>query len=258
MDGSIDKRERRAFCTRTWEREHAGTVTHGDDESDDAGDRSNEVKPASRAGLIRVASFTAAYLLIATVGAFATGNSEFVFYIVVMVVLVAVVGLVHFSIGLPESALWALSIWGLAHMAGGLIAVPAAWPTHGPNRVLYSLWLIPDRLKYDQVVHAYGFGVTTWICWLGLQSSFRGSGVEAVPTVGRLVLVWAAGQGFGALNEVIEFAATLLVPETNVGGYLNTGWDLVANLVGATLAVVIIWFTYSRSRTDITPGAGET
>ena len=210
---------------------------------------------ASRAGLIRVAAFTTAYLAAATVAAFATGNGEFVFYIVVMVVLAAVVGVVHFSIGLPESALWALSIWGLAHMAGGLITVPAGWPTNGPNQVLYSLWLIPDRLKYDQVVHAYGFGVTTWICWLGLQASLSRSGIDAVPTAGRLVLAWAAGQGFGALNEVIEFAATLLVPETNVGGYRNTGWDLVANLVGATLAVIIIWFAYNRKHPGSAPGA---
>ena len=213
------------------------------------------VTRASRKGLIRVASFTAAYLLVATVGAFASGNSEFVFYIVVMIFLAALVGAVHFNIGLPESALWALSIWGLAHMAGGLITVPADCPTHGPNQVLYSLWLIPDRLKYDQVVHAYGFGVTTWICWLGLQATLSGAGIDPAPTAGRLVLAWAAGQGFGALNEVIEFAATLMMPDTNVGGYLNTGWDLVSNLVGATLAVLIIWFSYRRSRPALETGA---
>ena len=195
---------------------------------------------ASRTGVIRVAGFTAAYMLAAVAGALQTGNGEFLFYIIVMLLLVGLVAVVHLKVGLPEPALWALSIWGLAHMAGGLVPVPESWPVHGPNRVLYSLWLIPDRLKYDQVVHAYGFGVTTWICWLGLKSIFEGEGVRAQPTVGRLLLVWAAGQGFGALNEVIEFAATLLVPETNVGGYRNTGWDLVANLVGATLAALAI------------------
>jgi hypothetical protein len=187
-----------------------------------------------------VGLFTAAYLLAAAVGAVASGNSEFLFYILVMLVLVGLVAVLHLKMGLPAPALWALSIWGLAHMAGGLVPVPESWPVHGPNRVLYSLWLIPDRLKYDQVVHAYGFGVTTWICWLGLKSTLRGFGVAVAPTVGRLLLVWAAGQGFGALNEVIEFVATLLVPETNVGGYRNTGWDLVSNLVGATLAVFAI------------------
>ncbi len=195
---------------------------------------------ASRAGVIRVAGFTAVYMLAAVGGVLATGNSEFLFYIIVMLLLGGLVAVVHLKVGLPESALWALSIWGLAHMAGGLVPVPESWPVHGPNRVLYSLWLIPDRLKYDQVVHAYGFGVTTWICWLGLKSSFEGEGVRAEPSLGRLLLVWAAGQGFGALNEVIEFVATLLVPETNVGGYRNTGWDLVANLVGASIAVLAI------------------
>ena len=195
---------------------------------------------ASRAAVVRVGTFTAAYMLAAAAGAMASGNREFLFYIAVMLVLVGVVAALHLRMGLPESALWALSIWGLAHMAGGLVPIPDGWPVHGPNRVLYSLWMIPDRLKYDQVVHAYGFGVTTWICWLGLKSTLVGAGVAATPTIGRLLLVWAAGQGFGALNEVIEFAATLLVPETNVGGYRNTGWDLVANLVGATLAVLAI------------------
>jgi hypothetical protein len=46
--------------------------------------------------------------------------------------------------------------------------------------------------------------------------------------------------GLGAMNELVEFAATLLVPETNVGGYFNTGWDLVSNLVGVVIAAVLI------------------
>ena len=48
--------------------------------------------------------------------------------------------------------------------------------------------------------------------------------------------------GFGALNEVIEFVATLTVPETNVGGYVNTGWDLVSNMIGSITAAVLIWW----------------
>ena len=60
-------------------------------------------------------------------------------------------------------------------------------------------------------------------------------------------------QGF-QLNEVIEFAATLLVPETNVGGYLNTGWDLVANLFGATVAVTAIWISDRSTPPEETEG----
>ena len=29
--------------------------------------------------------------------------------------------------------------------------------------------LIPGRLKYDRVVHAFGFGATTWVCWPELR-----------------------------------------------------------------------------------------
>lgn len=193
-----------------------------------------------------VATFTALYLLIATVSALAIGNREFLFYIVVMVLLIGVVWLVHRSVALTTPTLWALSVWGLAHMAGGLVAVPDSWPINGDIRVLYSLWLIPERLKYDQVVHAYGFGVATWVCWQGIRAAIRERGGDAVPSFGLMVLAATAGMGLGALNEVVEFAATLLVPETNVGGYLNTGWDLVANATGAVTAAFLIWLSNAR------------
>jgi hypothetical protein len=46
--------------------------------------------------------------------------------------------------------------------------------------------------------------------------------------------------GFGALNEVIEFIAVLTIPNTNVGGYIHTGWDLVFNLIGCLIAAMMI------------------
>lgn len=181
--------------------------------------------------------FTLAYLLGAVAGALISGNREFVFYIVVMLVLIAAIGLVHRKAGLSPGLLWALSVWGLLHMAGGLVPVPSGWPYNPPNPVLYSLWFIPDLLKYDQVVHAYGFGITTWLCWQALRSAARApDGGPLRPTLGMLTLCAAGGMGFGAFNEVIEFVATLIMPHTNVGGYVNTGWDLVSNLVGSVAA----------------------
>ena len=188
-----------------------------------------------------VIAFTAVYITFALVLALRRGNQEFVLYIAVMFVLIGVVWLVHRSVNLSTASLWALSAWGLAHMAGGLVVVPESWSVDAASRVLYSWWLIPERLKYDNVVHAYGFGVTTWVCWQGLRAAISRRGGAATPTVGLMVLAATAGLGFGALNEVVEFAATLLVPETNVGGYVNTGWDMVSNLVGATTAAAAIW-----------------
>lgn len=47
---------------------------------------------------------------------------------------------------------------------------------------------------------------------------------------------WLAAQGIGAVNEVVEFAATHLRNATGVRGDQNTGRDLVANLLGGAVA----------------------
>ena len=188
-----------------------------------------------------VIAFTLLYMSAAILVSLVTENTEFMFYVAVMIVLIAVVSVVHLRVSLCQAVLWALSVWGMLHMAGGLVPVPPDWPINGEIRVLYSLWLVPDLLKYDHVVHAYGFGVTTWVCWETLKRGLAMVGTQIRPTFGLMVLCTAAGLGFGALNEVVEFFATLTVPETNVGGYINTGWDLVANTVGCTVAAFIIW-----------------
>lgn len=207
--------------------------------------------PAPAPRLLPLLLFTAVYMAAAVVGAVLTGNREFIFYIVVMLVLIAAVWQVHRQIQLTGGLLWALSMWGLAHMAGGLLPVPPSWPHVAPHNVLYSLWLIPDLLKYDQIVHAYGFGLTTWVCWHGWQRICARSGATLHPSGGVLLLCAAAGMGFGALNEVIEFIAVLSIPNTNVGGYINTGWDLVANLVGCVIAAVLIrWRWAMRATTN--------
>ncbi|MDX1681814.1 MAG: hypothetical protein R3336_01725 [Phycisphaeraceae bacterium] len=193
-----------------------------------------------------IAVVTALYMLIATPWAWVTGNGEFLFYVLVMLLLIVAVVAFHLKVRLSTGALACLSAWGLSHMAGGLMPVPESWPINGETHVLYSLWLVEGHLKYDHVVHAFGFGVTTWICWQGLASSIAGGPDRRAvfPTLGRLTLCAAAGLGFGAMNEIVEFIATLTMPETNVGGYINTGWDLVANTVGAVIAAVIIRLGY--------------
>ena len=199
--------------------------------------------------------FTGTYLLPAIGAAVWTHNGEFVFYCAVMLIQAALVVVTHRRCDFSHHVLWGLSLWGLAHMVGGLVPVPESWPTNGPIRVVYSWWIIPDRLKYDQVVHAYGFYVTTFVCWQGLTAIVRDlrPARHWQPTFGSLLLCVASSTGFGALNEVIEFVATLLVPETNVGGYENTGWDLVSNLVGAIAAAIWIRLAWKPPTADHKP-----
>jgi uncharacterized membrane protein YjdF len=194
-------------------------------------------KKETRTPLLPVAIFTGAYLAIATPLALSAHNTEFVFYIAVVGILAAVVVLVHRAVNLSQTALFLLSAWGLLHMLGGLMRVPAQLTDNGSG-VLYSLWLIPHLLKFDNIVHAYGFGVATWVTWECVRTI---KGVR--PTFGILSLCALAGMGLGSLNEIIEFAAVLAIPGTNVGGYVNTGWDLVANMVGAVAAVTIARLT---------------
>ena len=167
------------------------------------------------------------------------GNREFLLYLTVMLGLMPLVAWLHARIGLHVGTLWGLSAWGLAHLAGGLLRIPTHWP-HDDTPVLYDLWLIPGWLRYDQLVHAFGFGISTWICWQGLRAAFRDAGVVIRPGPGLLALCSLAGMGLGALNELVEFLAVLTLPDTNVGGYENTGWDLVFNAFGATIAAVLI------------------
>jgi len=201
--------------------------------------------------LIPVFVFNAIYLMAAVMNSIASGNSEFILYIVIMLVLGSIVWFADRQVAFSSLALWGLSVWGLVHMAGGLVPVPASWPINGEHRVLYSLWLVPEFLKYDHVVHAFGFSVTTLVCWEGLCAIIKSqkSAEEYVPrpTLGMLTLSGAASMGFGALNEVIEFFLTLTLPETNIGGYINTGWDLVSNLVGVTTACTLIAWHHRRT-----------
>ena len=201
-----------------------------------------------------VLGFTLLYILPALSVSFGRGQTEFVMYVFVMVVLLVPVLTLHRNVGLHPLALWGLSLWGLAHMSGGLMPVPESWPIKGESYVLYNWWIIPEHLKYDQLIHAYGFALTTWICWQALRRACALRGIDVQPTLGLLTLCAAAGMGFGALNEVIEFLATLTIPETNVGGYENTGWDLVSNLTGCIVAALLIAL-YGRRTPDTHPPA---
>lgn len=173
--------------------------------------------------------FSLLYLAVFTPLAFARGNAEFVIYLGVVVFFLLLILAKHQKLGLSLGVLWGLSIWGLLHMAGGNV------PVNGS--VLYNLQLVPVFLKYDQLVHAFGFGVTTVVGWQLLRPYLKEQ--FNWTTIGILLVM--IGIGAGALNEIIEFLATVLVPETNVGGYVNTALDLVFNLLGATIAAIYIY-----------------
>lgn len=181
-----------------------------------------------------VATFTGLYMLIFGGMALARGNDEFVMYSAAMVAIIALLVVLDRRVRLSNAVVWALAVWGLAHMAGGHVRVG--------DVVLYSYRPQPWLPKYDQAVHFYGFGVATLAAWESLRAVIsRDRNAPVQPTTGLVIACVLIGVGLGAINEVIEFIAVKTLPETNVGGYDNTGWDLVANLLGATAAGIAIF-----------------
>lgn len=206
-----------------------------------------------------VAAFCAGYVPAFTWMAFRGQNYEFVLYGLVVVVLGLWVAVKQRSACLPLRDLWGLAIWGLLHMAGGNVIL-------GGTK-LYDATLIPlvgppyGVLGYDQVVHFFGFGVATCICFHLLQGHLvatpspveRGGGsvegsdgatgqrLPGQPLNATLcVLVVLMGLGMGTVNELLEFAVVITVPETGVGGYENTLLDMVFNAFGAIAAVLYL------------------
>ena len=196
--------------------------------------------------------FTVLYLLAALAFAIAQGSKEFMLYLGVTPFLIGAIAWIHRKIELPIPMLWALNVLGLVHCLGGLIVLPEHLPTDG-KPFLYNYWLIPERLKFDQVVHAYGNALATWLCWhllrytISIALKTKLEDIPARPVF--LILCFLAGFGVGALNELMEFGATQTVPgATHVGGYVNTGWDLVSNTVGGGVVVFWIWIKRRNKR----------
>ncbi|MEK6848415.1 MAG: DUF2238 domain-containing protein [Nanoarchaeota archaeon] len=164
-------------------------------------------------------------------------NYEFIIYVGVIVFFLLLILFTNSRVNYPNSILWGLTLWAVLHMSGG-----GLYP--GGTR-LYEIILIPistayEVFKYDQFVHIIGFGVATLAMYAVLKPKLK-------PIHGKWValgiIIVMAGLGVGALNEMLEFLATILAPETGVGGYVNTSLDIVADLIGALLA-----FAYIRLR----------
>lgn len=204
--------------------------------------------------LIIVAAFTLLYLLAALIYGLASGNHEFVFYVVILIPVVVAVGVLHARVRLTAPVLWGLSVWGLVHMLGGTLAIPQTFAEPDTPAVLYNLRPAPYLPKFDQIVHFYGFFIATLAAWQGLRAATHG---HLRPTIGTLIAVVCVGMGLGAANEMIEFAAVVTLPETNVGGYMNTGWDLVANTLGCLAAAVVIRLKAGGRDLRLRPEAGN-
>lgn len=156
-------------------------------------------------------------------------NYEFIMYEGVIIFFMALILLTNKTINYSKSTLWGLTLWATMHLSGGGILIN--------GKRLYELIIIPltpSVFRYDQLVHIIGFGVATIVAYELIAPAVK---IKKA----RFYFVTAmAGLGLGALNEIIEFIATVIMPQTGVGGYYNTGLDLIADLIGTIIAIIYL------------------
>jgi uncharacterized membrane protein YjdF len=169
------------------------------------------------------AAFGIYYLGLVALGVVA-GQSQTVFYAVFVGGAAVAVAFLYERARFSGLVLWGLAAWGLGHMVGGLVEIN--------GDVLYEVSLGAGELRFDKLVHFVGFGFGTLAAFEMLRAR-----VAPRATAGSVAIAaWFIGVGLGGLNETVEFLITRLPFESNVGGFSNTGWDLVANALGATVA----------------------
>lgn len=183
-----------------------------------------------------VLGFSAVYLLLGALYFLQDLNFEFVIYIVVIVAAFALMFGTLKVTQFPTYILWLISIWGLLHILGGSV------PT--PDGVLFAYKIYPFVdlggdfyiLKYDQLVHAYLYGVMALVFHHVLVRTLKATG----PAWILVLIALMASMGVSALNEIMEFLIAISLERNGVGGYENAMLDLIFNFSGAVIAITAL------------------
>jgi len=172
-------------------------------------------------------------------------NYEFLVYVAVIIVCLVIIAVSFFKVPYTDGTLVGLTVWALLHMAGGAVYI---------NGIrLYEIILIRLSTKYpifryDQFVHIWGFAASTLTMFCVLRPVLK---ENLNRYLALSVVVVMAGLGVGALNEILEALVVAAIPAAGVGGYVNTALDLIADFIGAIIAMLYIrccYLTYGNRR----------
>ncbi len=162
---------------------------------------------------------------------FFTGNREFIFYAAAISVFVGFLWYTDRFFHYARASLLLFFAWLILHMCGGAVPI-------GEGKVLYDWIIVPlapapySIFKFDQFMHMFCYFVIALLTDDAIAPQLK----PGLPRAARFLIVVLAATGIGALNEVMEFAAVCLFPNTNVGDYTNNAIDLVCNMTGALVA----------------------
>ena len=99
-------------------------------------------------------------------------------------------------------------------------------------------------LKYDQVVHAYLYGVMALVFLHVLTHTLRATQPRWI----IFLIACMASMGVSAMNEIMEFLIAITLERNGVGGYENAMLDLIFNFSGAFLALCFVPLLGKRSK----------
>jgi len=163
-----------------------------------------------------------------------TGNTEFLFYAAVISLFVGFLWYTDRFFHYRKVSLLLFFVWLVIHVCGGAMPI-------GEGRVLYDWVIVPlvpepySIFKFDQFAHMFCYLAIGMLADDAIAPLLK----PHLSKAARFLVVTLVAIGIGALNEVMEFAAVCLIPNTNVGDYTNNALDLVCNTIGALTAATI-------------------
>lgn len=174
-------------------------------------------------------------LLIFTIYYLFSNNFEFLTYVLALGIVLFIIFKTDKIFKYLPIARWGFTIWMFLHLAGGSFNING---TRLYDIVLIKLIGEPfNILRYDQIVHTFCYFILT----LFIYSVVISVSNKKIANKTMLLIVFLAGIGIGAINEIIEFLTVALFNAKGVGDYFNNSLDLIFNSIGAILAVL-----YSR------------
>ena len=162
-------------------------------------------------------------------------NYEFLLYAITVAILIVILYKTDQYFKYKQLGLWLFNIWLILHILGGLASYQGV---RFYDLILLDLVGDPYNIfKYDQLVHFYCYIVMSILMWSVIHKNMK----QDASNIVICVITILAASSLGAVNEIIEFLAFMMLGIEGVGGYINTAIDLVANLLGTILGTIYMY-----------------
>lgn len=198
---------------------------------------SHHQRPRNRS----LTSFTTLYVLSFASAAILTQQWEFLYTMLLPVVMMLAIYLSHRRLNFSPSLLWMLSFWALLHFIGNFTPLTSLIPGIGTDQLLSSFWLIHPALRLHVLLHTFGFALLTWLSWQMVSTQIHLRYQRRLhPSVDLLMLCGTAAMGVCATGEIIHFLSSKAFLSIPPASAHQITWNLIASFLGASITSLLI------------------